>query len=275
VELVKQWKHKCELFILQCSPDPLKGERVNVGLVLRDASASPPIVRLSIADDIDRLSCLEPSFSIEALEGSLHYIESVICNTADFEERIEQFEYWPDSVDLAPTRAVFTDSIEDELKLLTEQYLERRSADPKEKRASSRQAIFAQMREAFESAGVWALMDHRLPLSDFTRPGDSLKLDCGYLDAARSMYRILHAVSFKTGADAAKALAYSWPLVREGIAQKRNADCEMFAIVSDNLNRKEDVVAFGWDTLERAGMVVQPVSMTPVLAQAARIALRA
>jgi hypothetical protein len=272
---MKQWKHKCELFILQCSPDPLKAERVNVGLVLRDSNVSPPIVHFRIGDQLNRLSCLEPSFSIEELEDSLHSVESIICDTADFEQRIEQCDYWPDNIDLAPTRAVFTDSIEDELALLTEQYLEERKGEPGKKRTSSRQEIRGRMREAFESAGVWSLMDHQLPVSDFTKAGDSLRLDCGYVDSDRSIYRILHAVSFKTGLEATKALAYSWPLVKDGMSQKRNVNCEMFAIVPDNLNREDDAIDFGWNTLERAGMRVEPVSLMPLLAQVARIALRA
>ena len=271
----KQFRHKCEFFVLQCTPDPLKGEHVNVGIVLRDANQENPSVMVRISERMKRIACLEPGFDVEAFEEVLHRAESVLTNSLDFERRLDQFEEWPEELVLAPKMAVLTDSIPDEIELLANQYLKPREWKQSVNEAESRSAIFTQMRNAFEGAGVWKLMDKRLPVAEFTRQGDSLKLDCGYVDRASSIYRIFHAVPLVNDSVLAKALAYSWPVVRDGIAQKRHLDCDMRVIVSNHLDRNDDAVAFGWETMERAGLQIHPVSQIPEFAEQARVALRA
>ena len=46
-------------------------------------------------------------------------------------------------------------------------------------RLSGRAAIQSRMRAEFEHAGVWDLMRKRIPASDYTRPGDPLRIDAG------------------------------------------------------------------------------------------------
>ena len=52
-------------------------------------------------------------------------------------------------------------------------------------RLSGRAAIQARMRMEFERAGVWELMRKRIAASEYTRPGDPLRIDAG-LPAERS-----------------------------------------------------------------------------------------
>ncbi len=52
-----------------------------------------------------------------------------------------------------------------------------RERDP---RLSGRAAIQAKMRTEFERVGVWDLLRKRIAASDYTRPGDPLRIDVGY-----------------------------------------------------------------------------------------------
>lgn len=271
----KQFKHRCELFVLQCTPDPLKGEKVNVGLVLRDTNENEPAVLLRLSDRLKRLNCLEPSFDVTAFEEMLHQAESLLLNTLDFERRIDQFDDWPEELIIAPKMAVLTNSLPDELARLEKQYLEPRDWDRPKSEEETRSAIVKQMRSCFEQAGVWRLMDKRLSVAEFTRRGDTLKLDCGYIDRANSSYRIFHAVPLVKDGNLAKALAYSWPMIRDGIAGQKQLACNMRVIVSDNLDRNDEAVAFGWETMERAGLEIEPLSSVPQFAEEARLALGA
>ena len=64
---MKQFKHKCDFYVLQCTPDPLKGEKVNVGIVLRDVNSVPPIIRIRMLDKLRRVKALEPTFETTSL----------------------------------------------------------------------------------------------------------------------------------------------------------------------------------------------------------------
>jgi hypothetical protein len=272
---MREFKHKCEFFVLQCTPDPLKGEKVNVGIVLRDRNAQNPTVLVRLSERLRRIQCLEPGFDIEAVEEMLHQADSILSNALDFEDRLEQFEDWPEELVLAPKMAVLTDSMSDEIELLANQYLKPRSWAKQETEEESRSVIRARMRKCFEDAGVWNLMDKRLSVAEFTRRGDTLKLDCGYIDRANSIYRVFHAVPLINDCNLAKALAYSWPMVRDGIAAKQRLACDMRVIVANNLDRNDEAVIFGLETMERAGLMMVPLSQVPEFAEQARIALHA
>ena len=272
---MKEFKHKCEFFVLQCTPDPLKSEKVNVGIVLRDSNGQNPTVLVRLSERLKGIQCLEPGFDVEAFEEILHEAEAVLSNALDFEQTMEQFEEWPEELVLGPKMAVLTDSMADEIELLANQYLKPRNWAKQESEEESRSMALAQMRQSFEQAGVWHLMDKRLPVAEFTRRGDTLKLDCGYVDRGNSVYRVFHAVPLVNDCNLAKALAYSWPMIRDGIATKQHLACDMRVIVSNHLDRNDEAVMFGLETMERAGLILAPFSQVPEFAEQARIALHA
>ena len=272
---MKEFRHKCDFFVLQCTPDPLKGEKVNVGIVLRDRNTQRPTVMVRLSERLKRIQCLEPGFDVEAFEEMLQQANSVLSNTLDFEQRLEQFEDWPEELVLAPKMAVLTNSMTDEIELLVDQYLKPRSWEKGAGEEESRSVILAEMRKCFVDAGVWNLMDKRLAVADFTRRGDTLKLDCGYVDRGASRYRVFHAVPLVKDSNVAKALAYSWPMIRDGIAAKQNLGCDMRVIVSNSLDPNDEVVMFGLETMERAGLLIAPLSKVPEFAEQARVALGA
>ncbi len=79
------------------------------------------------------------------------------------------------------------------------------------------------MREAFEEAGVWiAAMQKDIAAAEFTRQGDPLKMDCGY--QPNGVLHMFHALSSRRSSEvnAAKALAFSYCEMREGLMQKRH-----------------------------------------------------
>jgi hypothetical protein len=104
------------------------------------------------------------------------------------------------------------------------------------------------MRMHFEHARVWDLMRKRIAASAYTRPGDPLKIDCGY--RPNGTVRMFHAVSLLGDVELAKVLAFSTPAMREGVARVENAELELTAIV-EPLRNGHGEVALGEDDVEQ------------------------
>jgi hypothetical protein len=156
------------------------------------------------------------------------------------------------------------------------------------RRQSGRQAIVASMRRQFEAVGVWNVMRKRIQASMYTRPGDPLRIDCGY--RPNGVIRMFHAVSLEGDLEAAKVLAFSAPQMVEGVMRVEKAMLELTAIVeplrgllgkdSEEIltNGAEqdriDQYRFGVETMERSRIRVLTVSDLPRVAERAREELR-
>jgi hypothetical protein len=133
---------------------------------------------------------------------------------------------------------------------------------PRVRTKSGRAAIAGAMRTEFERAGVWALMRKRIAAVMYTRPGDPLKIDCGYRADSRNakaegLVRMFQAVSLEGDVEAAKVLAYSAPQLREGVGRVEGAKLELTAVVeplravSAGEDESSERYRFGVETMER------------------------
>ena len=170
---------------------------------------------------------------------------------------------------LQPTefQACLAESPEAEADELARLYLERpRRRQPRE--LSTRQAIYQKMRQEFESAGVWLLMEEKVPVSRYTRSGDPLKIDCGY--SPNGTVKLFHAISLAADVNAAKVLAFTFPRLAEGIRKAEGKDARLTAVVEDDLPA-DDAVSFARETLEQHAISIALVGTMPsVAAEAAR-----
>jgi hypothetical protein len=222
----------CEFFLVRYVPDAVKGEFVNVGVVLRETGsrATPPETRVRFTRDWARVRCLDADADIgllEALEGEIE--ARLKLGLADLKPILAQIEdSFSNSIQMTEARACLAETLPAELDLLIQMYVDHR----RERRirvGTGRAAIAGQMRTQFERAGVWPLMRKRIPASLYTRPGDPLRLDCGY--RPNGVIKIFHAVSLDGDVEAAKVLAFSAPRLREGITRVEGAKLELTAVV--------------------------------------------
>ena len=98
----------------------------------------------------------------------------------------------------------------------------------RKQRRGGRAAIVAAMRTHFEAAGVWTLMRKHIPAANYTQPGDSLRIDCGYRNGLVKMFQ---AVSLEGGVDEAKLLAFAAPALCAGVKRVDQAKLELTAII--------------------------------------------
>ena len=171
-------------------------------------------------------------------------------------------------------RACRTESPEREMEALARIHLD--SAPIVKERAAAiprgRALLRRQIRTAFEYSGAASLMFWDMPVARYTHAGDPLKIDCGY--RPNGTVKLFHAVSLKGELESAKALAFSYPRIAQGIEKIEKAQSKLTAIIEDDLDRNFSAIAFALDAFAQTNIVVAAASELPVLAEVARKELR-
>ena len=193
-------------------------------------------------------------------------------------------------VQMSEGRGALAESVAAEMEQLMRLYVEP-LREKKTRRLSGRAAIVNTMRGEFERAGVWDLMRKRIAASEYTRPGDPLRLDCGYRFATQSaasevpalsegLVRIFQAVSLDGDLEAAKVLSYSAARLRAGVARVERAALDLAAVVEPLRSiagedpDAADRYRFGVETMEEADIRVVTVSDLARVAETAKRELR-
>jgi hypothetical protein len=237
----------CEFFLVRYVPDPVKGEFLNIGVVLREVSreaasrGASAETRVRFTRDWGRVRCLDADADVGLLEALESEIEARLqLREKDPKPVLEQIEdSFSNSIQMTEPRACLAESLPAELDLLMEMYV----APRREKRVrtrTGRAAIAGQMRTQFERAGVWALMRKRIAASIYTQSGDPLRIDCGYragevpgeqVRRGGGVIKMFHAVSLDGDVEAAKVLAFSAARLRAGVARVEKAKLELSAVI--------------------------------------------
>jgi hypothetical protein len=252
-------------------PDAVKDEFVNIGVVLTEPDGS--FAALRFTHDWRRLRCLDPAADVEMLEALEADLAAQFADPAAREKALARMkDSFSGTVQISTAKACLTQAPAEELERLAKMYLEAPKLRKGARETTGRQAIVQRMQSAFEQAGVWGALEKRIAVSQFTRQGDPLKIDCGY--QPNGVVRLFHGVSLATDVDAAKVLAFTFPLLSRGIAKARKAKSELTAIVEEGLDRGEENIAFALETLEQARVQVATVIELDRIAARARKELR-
>jgi hypothetical protein len=91
-----------------------------------------------------------------------------------------------------------------------------------------------------------------------------LKIDCGY--SPNGTVKLFHALALTADVNGAKVLAFTLPVLAEGIHHKEGKHSELTAVVEDDLPSDDDQVAFALETLARQQIKVAPLAQMPSLA---------
>jgi hypothetical protein len=278
----------CEFFLIRYVPDVVKGEFVNIGVLLRKAgvnaagagSADGAVVRFT--RDWSRVRCMDADADIgllEALEGEIGArLQMRAQDAPGIKPVMEMLEdTLSNSVQVTEVRACLAESLPAEMEQLMRMYVEPLKGKVERKR-TGRAAIAGAMRTEFERASVWGLMRKRIAASMYTRAGDPMKIDCGY--RPNGVIRMFQAVSLEGDVEAAKGLAYSAPQLIEGVQRVESARLELTAIVeplravSDTEDEAMERYRFGVEAMERQEIRVVTLNDLARVAETARTELR-
>ncbi|TCK71985.1 DUF3037 domain-containing protein [Acidipila rosea] len=272
-------RRQCEFFLVRYVPDMVKNEFVNIGVLLREAG-QPESTVVRFTRDWGRVRCIDPDADIAMLEA----IESEVRQRLALhgQEPVPVMKVIEDSfsnsLQVTDAKGCLAESVIAELESLMRLYVEPQKRERKAQK-SGRQLIHTAMRTQFERAGVWDLMRKRIAASAYTRPGDTLRIDCGY--RPNGVIRMFHAVSLEGDAEMAKVLAFSVAQIREGVKRVEGAALELTAVVEPvtALREAEDEermaqYAFAKDTMESREIRVLTTSDLGRVAETARRELR-
>ncbi|MFZ1086931.1 MAG: DUF3037 domain-containing protein [Terracidiphilus sp.] len=277
-------RRTCEFQLLRYVPDAVRNEYVHIGVILREkgsretaANREPVLVRFT--RDWRRVRCLDPEADTALLEG----MESELRRRFEAEPDGNLMRLLNESlslgVQMTEAKAYLAESLPAGMEELMRLYVE---PPPREKtqRLSGRAAIQARMRSEFEQAGVWELMRKRIAASEYTRPGDPLRIDAGY--RPNGLIRMFHAVSLEPGLEMAKVLAFSAVGLRIGVERVEKAGLELTAIIepaarlgaTDEEPERLEMYRFGVETMEEHQIRVLTTSDLGRVAETARRELR-
>ncbi len=223
-------RRACAFQLLRYVPDAVRNEYVHIGVILREpgTNGSPERIQVRLTRDWRRVRCLDPDADTAVLEG----MESELRARLEQETGGPLMAILEESlslgVQMTEARAYLAESLPAGLEELMRLYVD---PPPREKlpRLTARAAIQGEMRRAFEHAQVWDLMRKRIAASDYTRPGDPLRIDAGY--RPNGLIRMFHAVSLDPGVETAKVLAFSAAALHAGVERVEKAELELTAII--------------------------------------------
>jgi hypothetical protein len=279
---------QCEFFLIRYVPDVVKGEFVNIGVLLREAGDGAPEVDrpagavVRFTRDWSRVRCMDADADIgllEALEGEIGARLRIAGTDGPGIKPVMEIleDTLANSVQMTEVKACLAESLPAEIEQLMKMYVEPLKVKTERKR-TGRAAIAGAMRTEFERAGVWRLMRKRIAASLYTRAGDPMKIDCGY--RPNGVIRMFQAVSLEGDVEAAKGLAYSAPQLIEGVRRVEAARLELTAIVeplravSDTEDEAMEQYRFGVEAMERQEIRVVTMNDLARVAETARVELR-
>jgi hypothetical protein len=281
-------RRACEFQLLRYVPDAVRNEYVHIGVILREQGApqtnspaaagpEPPLVRFT--RDWRRVRCLDPEADTALLEGMESELRRRFQNEPDGNLMRLLTESLSLNVQMTEPKAYLAESLPAGMEELMRLYVE---PPPRERvpRLSGRASIQARMRTEFEQAGVWELLRKRIAASEYTRPGDPLRIDVGY--KPNGVVRMFHAVSLEPGVEMAKVLAFSAAGLRAGVERVERASLELTAVIepaarlgaSDEEPERLEIYRFGVETMEENQIRVLTTSDLGRVAETARRELR-
>lgn len=267
-------KRKLEFFVLRYVPDAVKGEFVNIGLVMfADSGNGAEVLDVRFTKDRSRMLCMDPGADLDVINALQKEIVEEIGlgkDRAVLMRRIE--DSFSGAVQMSPTMAVLTEkSVVEEIEEVARIFLEtakvRRVREP-----AGRQRILKTMRNAFEDAGVLGLL---LPVAaePFTKPGDPFSFDYGYNTG--SEIKLFHAVSMRASVDAAVLLAARYGKIEPEMVRMTQMAPTLTAVVEEELNRSRSEVAFALEMMEENNIRIARTTEMAGIAELARTELRA
>jgi hypothetical protein len=227
-------RHECEFFLLRYVPDPVRNEFVHVGVILRETQGygSQGRMALKFTSDWRRVRCLDPDADTGMLEGLESELRRRFEQEPDGNLMHVLEDSFSNSVQVTRAKGYLAESVETGVEELMRMYVDPQKRERVSKLAG-RAAIQLQMRTEFERAGVWDLLRKRIAASQYTRPGDPLRIDLGY--RPNGVIRMFQAVSLEQGSgsglEAAKALAFSVTALIAGVERVEKAALELTAVI--------------------------------------------
>jgi hypothetical protein len=209
--------HPCAYHVVRYTPNLVRDEWVNIGILLFDPARRRLVQRLvEEPAEFARVRRLHPGADEELLRrlSDDFAAQSALAgeNPQGYIARLEQT--LSNTIQLSPQKGLLAEDLEAELDRLYREHVEpprpSRLADDD---AATRNGIRARANAVFRGTGVWPRLERRLRVDEFTYPGDPLRLDYGY--RRNGTRGFVQALSLSRDPGQAKVLAFTADAIRQ------------------------------------------------------------
>jgi DUF3037 family protein len=247
----------CTYRILRYTPNLIRDEWINIGVLLHDPAQNSLRVRLM---EEDAAFARLRKFRFDANESLLRALQS------DLEAQAASNKDGPagllrqlddtlsNLLQLSPQKAVLSSDFDAELERLYADHVA-----PPELRAprgaeapGTRAGIQARAREIFRSRGIFARLEKTIRAAEYTFPGDPLRIDFGY--RSNGTRGFLHSVALGRDSRHAKEFAFTAERIRARIR-----DCRFAAITEVAPQRENERHQFVSRVLAEQDIEIVPV----------------
>lgn len=206
----------CTCRILRYTPNLLREEHVNIGVLLHDAAGGRVELRLIESDsELARLRRLHPAVDLDLVRGLETELRNQLTQfaggiTAGLDKLDETLS---NTVQLSPPRAVLTMDFDAEVERIYDQQV---APVPTQARTTCRSGLRVLTSQVLERAGVLRRMQRSVRVEEFTYPGDPMRLDYAFGHNGRQGF--LHTLSLERDPAQVKALAFTSERIRARMA---------------------------------------------------------
>ena len=253
----------CSYHILRYTPNLVRDEWVNIGVLVFDSRSGKRRLRLiEEQEEYTRVRRLHPEadeFVLRRLRDELEdRFESVVGSNGPGRELQELIAKWDNTlsnaVQLAPPKGILSGDLDAELERLYKDHVALARVPGRVGAPGSRAQMRSYCSQVFRHAHLWDRIRKSVRAGEFTFPGDPMRIDYSY--RRNGTLGFIHALSVSRAPGDAKGIAYT----AERIAAKASLKTEFAAITDIDLKEQNDRNRFVDRTLRDAGVEPVPLS---------------
>jgi hypothetical protein len=248
--------------VLRYTPNLVRDEWLNIGVLLFAPRTGEHRLRLiEEQDEFRRVRRLHPQADEELLRRLRDDLEdrfqTANGNGASGTDWQTLLAKWDDTLSnalqLAPQKGTFAQDLDAELERLYNDHVALQHAPERVSAPRTRSQMRAYCLQVFRQAGVWERIEKRIDPSEFTFPGDPMRIDFGY--HRNGTHGFVHTLLVNRAPREAQNFAYT----AGRIAAKATWKSEFAAVTDVELTEGNLRHGFVRDTLRDAG--IEPVPL--------------
>jgi hypothetical protein len=254
----------CAYHILRYTPNLVRDEWVNIGVLLFDPQSGERRLRLiEEQDEYNRVRRLHPQADenlLRALRDDLEdrfQTQSANGSKGGNGNWLQLLSKWDDTLSnalqLAPQKGVIAADLDAELERLYADHVAPQRVASRVGAPGTRAQMRSYCSQVFRQARLWERIEKSVRAAEFTFPGDPMRLDYSY--RRNGTLGFVQTLSVSRAPTDAKVLAFT----SERITAKAALKTEFAAVTDVALNAGNERHNFVRDTLREAG--IEPVPM--------------
>lgn len=253
--------------ILRYTADPIRDEWLNIGVLVFDLSTGDHVAQVIEEErEFARLRRMQPSADEDVVRWTRDYVDDTCDNLLrqfragssgspkEFQKLIEKWgSTLSGGIQLSPQRGVYARDLRTEAERLYSEHVSLERARPRVGAPRSRSMIRDYCSQVWREAGLWQKIQKSVRVSEFTYPGDPMRIDYAYKhDGTRGF---VQTISVSRSPMACKEYAHT----AQYIAPRAAFKSEFAAVTDIPLDNENLRHRFVRDTLRDAGIVPIPM----------------